>query len=220
MGGYTGQLCVQQLDMLLSRPGSKHHRWAIAGRHKKKLELIRSKCKTKPGIFIASTHCEISKMCHETFVLLSAAGPYVKCGDVVINCCVSQWTHYIDFCGETRFLRACIDKYHEKAKKRNTMIVFAAGQECAPYDIVAYKLARKLGPMKFLRMYMFQYGFVSGGTALTGRVGMEQLADPENFRHNYDPFILGGMRKCGIRDVDQDMFTVEQDSLFPSLWVF
>lgn len=102
------------------------------------------------------------------------------------------------------------------------MIVMSVGQESAPYDIMAYMLVKRLGPLKGMRTYMFQYGNISGGTGYNGQAIVEWIAENGQaaIKLAKDPFSLGGQRQSGRRAIDEDLHRVEQDRLFPSLWLF
>lgn len=218
--GYTGQLCAQQLDMLLSLPKAQKHTWAIAGRNEEKLRGIAGRLATRPGVIVASTPREIGAMCRRCKVVLALAGPYAEFGEPVVAACVAQGTHYIDVTGEVLWIRRMIQRYHQKAKAKGVMLVFSAGQESAPYEIIAYKLVQKLGPIRQCRIYAWQFGNTSGGTTKTGIVSCKANGDPEEFRLSKEPFALGGERRGGIRRDEEEMDWVEQDQLFPALWLF
>jgi len=220
--GYTGQLCVQQLDMLLSLPGAIPHAWAIAGRNKAKLKLIASQCQRQPSIIVVPNPAELLEMCRSSQVIVATAGPFARLGTDVVAACVEAGTHYIDIDGEQVWINQMINDYHAEAKEKGVQLVFSAGQESAPYDIIAYKLVEQLGPLRQLRIYMFQYGDVSGGTALTGSVNIQGMANTSSdaIKVYHDPFCLGGQRKGGVRQDDKDLRSVEQDPIFPRLWLF
>ena len=44
-----------------------------------------------------------------------------------------------------------IEKYHELAKERQSIIVLSAGNVCAPDEILCNSLVQKLGPLKEYR---------------------------------------------------------------------
>jgi len=215
--GYTGCLMAEHLDALLSRPGARPMRWAIAGRNANKLRHVARRCQTSPDIIQAAEPLEVSKMVEQARVVVAAAGPYRECGEDVIRECLNQVTHYIDITGEVAWMHDMIAKYHEKARAKGVMIVQCAGAVCAPNEIMCYSLVKKLGPLKRYREYYFQYGAVSGGT-LNSNIATMAHTTPEALAVQSDPFSLGGARECGVRPEDEDLSKAEQDPLFPSLW--
>lgn len=218
--GYTGQLCVQQLDMLLSLPDAIPHSFAIAGRDANRLARMADKCSSTPVVLPVLGKEDISVMCSSARVVLACAGPYGQCGEDVVASCIEHGTHYIDVTFEVFFMHSMIQKYHSAAKEKGVMLIFSAGQESAPYEIMAYKLVQALGPIKEMTMYTFQYGFGSGGTAWSRHELIEQMTHKKGFEITNDPFSLGGLRRNGMRAKDLDCSAAEQDSLYPSLWLF
>mmetsp|Transcript_35127 Transcript_35127/g.65046 ORF Transcript_35127/g.65046 Transcript_35127/m.65046 type:complete len:1007 (-) Transcript_35127:245-3265(-) len=218
--GYTGQLCVQQMDMLLSQPENVGRSFAIAGRDHNRLERISNQCSTQPHVYPVQGLEDMDGMCSSACVVLSCAGPYVGCGEDVVASCVRHSTHYIDVSFEQVWMHDMIEKYHQAAKEKGVMLVFSAGHQSSPFEIMAYKLVQALGPIKDITMYDFQYGFGTGGTARSRALAFEQMRDMRAFEITNDPFNLGGKRRCGVRPEDKDCAVAEQDSHFPSLWLF
>lgn len=215
--GFTGRLMVEHLDALLSKRGATPHRWAIAGRSVDKLRAVAKKCRSSPDVIQASTREEISAMAGQCRVLVAAAGPYQKVGEAVVRACVEQSTHYVDVTGEAVWIHDMIERYHNEARRKGVMVVNCAAQVCSVDEINCYLLARKLGPLKQFREYFFQYGGTTGGTFSTSIATMEGM-NAERFQVHSDPFCLGGHRRAGVRDEDQDCRTAEPDKLFPSIW--
>merc|ERR1719273_1839993 len=72
-----------------------------------------------------------------------------------------------------------------------------------------------------LRTYMFQYSSSSGGDMYTRHSLLNHMATENTYAETFhDPFSLGGRRSGGVRPGDNDMCNVEQDALFPDLWLF
>mmetsp|Transcript_9429 Transcript_9429/g.22235 ORF Transcript_9429/g.22235 Transcript_9429/m.22235 type:complete len:476 (+) Transcript_9429:45-1472(+) len=215
--GYTGSLMVEHLDALVARPGAKPLKWAIAGRDLTKLRRIARRCKTAPGVIMVREPVHMAQMVAQARVVAAAAGPYTLCGEDVIAQCINQVTHYIDVSGEVSWISKMIAKYHDRAKERGVMIVHAAGAIAAPDELLSYELVKKLGPLKQYREYFMQYGAMSGGTFNTSIASLESMTE-EDFVVSRDPFALGGLRECGMRDVDGDLLQTAPDTLYPSLW--
>lgn len=214
--GYLGQMVAQHIDALLSQPGAPPHKWAVAGRNLGLLREVARSCKTSPAVVTAEGPVEISAMAGRCRVLLNAAGPYAECGEAVISACVNQLTDYLDANGEVVWMHNMIEKYHAKAKDRGVMVVLSGAQSA--HDVMVYQLVSRLGPLKQVRIYYYQYGAMSGGSVQTSICGLEAGADPDNFQMSRDPFCLGGKRAAGLRDVDGDCLVTSTDSLYPALW--
>lgn len=215
--GFTGRLMVQHLDALLSEPKGPKLRWAIGGRDSKKLADLARTCKTSPSILIGASQSEVSQMAAKSRVVVSAAGPYQLCGEVVVKACVENGAHYVDVTGETIWVHDMIQRYHEEAKRKGVMIVHCSAQVCAIDEVNCYLLAKKLGPLKQFREYFFQYGGTTGGTFHTSLTTMEGIT-AERLKVMNDPFNLGGKRDRGVLPEEHDCSQAVQDPLFPSLW--
>merc|ERR1719464_594049 len=100
------------------------------------------------------------------------------------------------------------------------MIVAMCAQQATVADVATYMLAKKLGPMKQVRAYVLQVAFTTGGTDYNARYTFQVISrHPEIFPDTIDPFVLGGMRKGGVREVDKDCSEVEKDPIYPKMWL-
>jgi len=217
--GFSGCLIVEQLDTLLVEGDvPKAITWALAGRSLPKLEKMASQCRTRPKVVQAASADEINQLAAEATVIIALAGPYLDCGEQVVKACVENGTHYIDITGEVNFGHFLIQKYHKAAKEKGLRLIQFAGAMCVPEDLAAYLLARKLGPLKQLRVYSWGYGFRGGGSFQTGLTVVERML-PDSMAVYQHPFSLGGERKCDVRPEEKDCRTAEADVLFPSTWV-
>ncbi|CAK9079779.1 unnamed protein product [Durusdinium trenchii] len=216
--GFSGCLVVEHLDMLLEKAKEKNVSWALAGRNRDKLAKMASKCRTRPKVIVASTPEEIHQMAEEATVIIALAGPYLDCGEQVVKACVEKGTHYVDITGEVNFGHFLISKYHQQAKEKSLQLVQFAGAMCVPDDMGAYLLARKLGPLKQLRVYTWGYSFRGGGSFQTGLTVVERML-PDSMAVYHHPFSLGGHRKADLRPEEFDCRATEADALFPTTWV-
>jgi len=217
--GFTGMLAVQHMDALMQQAGREEMRWAIAGRSRAKLEQVKALCKTSVGIIETKTDDEVVDMIGQTRVLLAGAGPYALCGENVIRGCVAHGTHYVDFTGETWWLKHMIAKYDAEARKRGVILVSMCGMMSTATDVSTRLLVEKLGPLKQVHAYIIQFAFSTGGTDFSGRTTMEMiLKHPEFYKDAVDAYSLGGLRACGLRDIDEDVSAPSQDPNFPKVW--
>eukprot|EP00930_Biecheleria_cincta_P096977 TRINITY_DN88737_c0_g1_i1.p1 TRINITY_DN88737_c0_g1~~TRINITY_DN88737_c0_g1_i1.p1 ORF type:complete len:474 (-),score=87.72 TRINITY_DN88737_c0_g1_i1:65-1486(-) len=217
--GYTGCLICEHLDALLSLPDAPPYRWAVAGRNKKKLDKLASKCKSSPEVIVACDRESLEAMAESCSVVVNAAGPYILSGTTVVKACVEKKTHYIDVTGELVWMRRMIDYHHKTAKELGIMIIHAAGVMCAPEDLGLYLLAKKLGPLAKFQLYQMEGGVAgTGGSFLSGYAGYEDMTSPE-LEILIDPFSLGGVRKVGRRKEDEDPEDAVMDQIFPDIWL-
>lgn len=215
--GYTGRLMCEHLDAVLSKAYARKHPWAIAGRSRDKLDPIAGGCKSKPDVLIVTSDAEIADMASQTRIVLSAAGPYSRCGEPVVRACVERQCDYVDVTGEVYWVKRMIATYDAAAKARGVILVPMCGQDSMPPDIAVRLLVEHLGPLKQVRDYSMGFGAMSGGTTLNGIVQCENVE--ESFSVSQDPFALGGVRPCGERPVDRDCMGAEQDQWYPKVWL-
>lgn len=71
----------------------------------------------------------------KSVVLLNCAGPYIKCGEAVVESCIKNNCHYVDITGETTFIRKVIQKFGEMARERNVYILNCCGFDSVPCDM-------------------------------------------------------------------------------------
>ena len=150
--GYTGALTAAYLAKQQRSAGADGRyatlRWAIAGRSKAKLEALAASLaeKRQSGasstipIIVASTDdaASLDAMCAQTRVLVSFAGPYLRCGLPVVAACVRGGAHYVDITGEMPFIRSLVDSIHDDAKAKGVAIVNSCGFDCVPSDMGSF----------------------------------------------------------------------------------
>ena len=93
---FTGKLVT---EYFFKKFGSNKIKWAIAGRNKEKLEIIRSEVADKKiPILIADSFDEqsLSLIVKETKVICSTVGPYSLYGSLLVELCVKHSTNYCD----------------------------------------------------------------------------------------------------------------------------
>lgn len=80
----------------------------------------------------------------KSIVLLNCAGPYIRCGEAVVESCIDNNCHYVDITGETTFINNIIKKFGEKAKEQNVYILNCCGFDSVPCDISFDMLKRRI----------------------------------------------------------------------------
>ena len=180
--GFTGQLCAKYF--MNNYPDLN---WAIAGRDKEKLELLKSDINFSGDILIADGQDleALNTLAEQTKVVLSTAGPFARYGSLLVQACVEQGAHYTDITGENHWVRDMIDQHHEKAASKGVRIIPSCGYDSIPSDIGAYFTVSQFNkPVSRVDVYQEAVGTASGGTTET----MFTMGDVS--KKMRDPFIL------------------------------
>lgn len=112
----VGLLVNKRCSTLLEHFSSEQLRWAIAGRNRQKLEVVRDEVGVTVDVLVADSQdqSEIDAILSQTRVILTTAGPFALYGNTLVDACVRFKTHYVDITGETPWVRTLIDRYHER----------------------------------------------------------------------------------------------------------
>ncbi len=163
--GFTGELCAKFMSEKYSDIPI-----AIAGRSLEKLEKIKNKHSLPFPIIIADAFDvnALEKMCKDTEVVLSTAGPYHKYGSDLLGACVKNGCHYVDITGESFWIKDMIEKHHKEASNKGVRIINACGFDSAPSDLgVFYAVNQVVGSVKSVQCFQAWKGEASGGTMET-----------------------------------------------------
>jgi len=163
--GFTGELCAKFMSEKYSDIPI-----AIAGRSLEKLEKIKNKHGLPFPIIVADAFdvSALEKMCKDTEVVLSTAGPYHKYGSDLLGACVKNGCHYVDITGESFWIKDMIEKHHEEASNKGVRIINACGFDSAPSDLgVFYAVNQVAGSVKSVQCFQAWKGEASGGTMET-----------------------------------------------------
>ena len=163
--GFTGELCAKFMSEKYSDIPI-----AIAGRSLEKLEKIKNKHGLPFPIIVADAFDvnALEKMCKDTEVILSTAGPYHKYGSDLLGACVKNGCHYVDITGESFWIKDMIEKHHEEASNKGVRIINACGFDSAPSDLgVFYAVNQVAGSVKSVQCFQAWKGEASGGTMET-----------------------------------------------------
>ena len=163
--GFTGELCAKFMSERYSDVPI-----AIAGRNKEKLEKIKKKHGLTFPIIVADAFDvdALNKMCGDTEVVLSTAGPYHKYGSDLLEACIKNNCHYVDITGESFWIKDMIEKHHLDAAKKGLRIINACGFDSAPSDLgVFYAVNQVVGDVKSVQCFQAWKGEASGGTMET-----------------------------------------------------
>ncbi len=163
--GFTGELCAKFMSEKYSDVPI-----AIAGRNLEKLEKIKNKHGLPFPIIVADAFDvnALEKMCKDTEVVLSTAGPYHKYGSDLLGACVKNGCHYVDITGESFWIKDMIEKHHKEASNKGVRIINACGFDSAPSDLgVFYAVNQVAGSVKSVQCFQAWKGEASGGTMET-----------------------------------------------------
>lgn len=186
--GFTGRQTVEYF----ARHAPAGLRWAIAGRSRAKLELVRAEAGLDADaveLIVAEAHDQpsVDAMVARTRVLLTTAGPFALYGSPIVDACVRLGTHYADITGETPWIRELIDRHHAQAAADGTRIVTCCGFDSVPADIGSWLLVRALheagtGCAEVRGYYRMAGGFNGGTIASIANIyesaGGKRLSDP------------------------------------------
>ena len=163
--GFTGELCAKFMSEKYSDIPI-----AIAGRSLEKLEKIKNKHGLPFPIIVADAFDvnALEKMCKDTEVVLSTAGPYHKYVSNLLGACVKNGCHYVDITGESFWIKDMIEKHHKEASNKGVRIINACGFDSAPSDLgVFYAVNQVAGSVKSVQCFQAWKGEASGGTMET-----------------------------------------------------
>ncbi len=137
--GFTGALTAEYL----TRRYGGDLRYALAGRDQAKLESLRddltiidpSAASLPILIGDGLDRSSLDPIVGRTRVMCTTVGPYLKYGADLVASCVEQGTDYCDLAGEIPFMRAMIDRHHDRARETGARIVHCCGFDSIPSDL-------------------------------------------------------------------------------------
>lgn len=173
--GFTGQLTAQRLAARLEGSGL---RWAIAGRDPGRLRAIQERLPGEVGVEVVDVHdlLGLLDLTARTRVLATTVGPFARHGELVVQACARQGTHYADITGEPAFVELMRARYHGEAARTGARIVSCCGFDSVPHDLGVRWTVEQLPedePVR-IRGYVSAVTRASGGTATSA---LEAIAD-------------------------------------------
>ncbi|RPH68062.1 MAG: saccharopine dehydrogenase [Myxococcaceae bacterium] len=192
-GGFTGRLTVAEL----ARHAPPGLRWALAGRHRGKLEAARDAAEgpSRPAEILEADSCRpetVDAAVSRSRVVLTTAGPFAAYGDPVVDACVRHRAHYVDITGETPWVADVIERHHAQAAVDGTRIIPFCGFDSVPSDlgtllVVEHLRNRGTACAEVVSAFRLRGG-INGGTAATA----VQLFESGQARRSGHPFLLDG----------------------------
>ena len=165
--GFTGALTAEYLAR--TAPGA---RWALAGRNRAKLELVRARlAEIDPALAEmplldadAGDPASMRALAESTQVVISTVGPYIHYGEPLVAACAAAGTDYVDLTGEPEFVDRMWLGYHAQAQRTGARLVHSCGFDSIPYDLGVLYTVDRLPQGVPLRVQ----GFVSAGATFSG----------------------------------------------------
>jgi short subunit dehydrogenase-like uncharacterized protein len=139
--GFTGRLVAEALARRYGFDSGL--RWALGGRHRGKLEDVRSSLEAidprarELAILLGDVtdRASLDRLAASARVVCSTVGPYAVHGRELVAACVEAGTDYCDITGEPQFVRAMIDAHHDRARTTGARIVHCCGYDSIPSDL-------------------------------------------------------------------------------------
>ncbi len=156
--GYTGRLVAQDL----AEQGAA---FAIAGRNRERLEQVADGLDAEPEILVASVDRpdELEAMASRAPTLASAAGPFNRIGQPVLEAALRTGTHFVDTTGEQAYLRWAASQ-DARAREAGITVINAAGFDVVPSDLAAVLAADQLDEVERLELALSTNSRLSDGT--------------------------------------------------------
>ncbi len=217
--GFTGRLAAEKLAARIG--GRTDLRWAIGGRDKAELEVLRSSLGADaadvPTIIGDSLDpASMEALAARTRVVCSTVGPYAMYGSDLVAACAQAGTHYCDLAAEPHWIRKMMDTHEAKAVESGARIVHSCGMDSIPSDVGVFLLQQRAAelygkPCSQVRMRVTEMrGGFSGGTAASLLHGTSAgREDPTIGRAMTEPYYLAPDGRRQGPDEPDDMRSVE-----------
>ncbi|NUK44942.1 saccharopine dehydrogenase NADP-binding domain-containing protein [Streptomyces lunaelactis] len=179
-------------------------RWAVAGRSREKLELLRERlaainpdCAELPLIQAdADDPGTLRELAESTRVVATTVGPYVWYGEPLVAACAEAGTDYADLTGEPEFVDLMYVRHDARARETGARIVHACGYDSVPHDLGTYFTVQHLPKDVPLNVDAFvrSNATFSGGTfasALTAMSRGRQTLRAAHERRLHEPRLMG-----------------------------
>ena len=197
--GYTGKLVAEYMHKEYAKENSI--KYAIAGRNKEKLSLVKEDLNLDDNVSIlevdSSDMDSLNRMTQSSKCILTTVGPYQLYGSKLVESCAKNGTDYVDLTGEPGWMFEMINAHKKAAQNSGARIVFSCGFDSIPFDLGVYFVQKatedKFGkPAKHVRgRVKAMNGEFSGGTIASLGATMATLKEkPELIKVLANPFSL------------------------------
>lgn len=196
--GFIGRLTAAYL----ARHAPVGTRLALAGRSLDRLAAVRDELGERAAGWDllaadAGDAAGLTALAEQTGVVVTTVGPYAKYGHALVAACAAAGTHYADLAGELLFVRDCIDRQHDTARRTGARLVHACGFDSVPSDLAVLATAQQAaadgaGELTDTTLLVVAIrGGLSGGTLDSLRNQVDVLrADGSLRRLVTDPYTL------------------------------
>lgn len=168
--GFTGRLTAEYL----TRHAPAGLRWAVAGRNRARLEVLRDHLATvsPTAADLELVHADagdpasLADLARRARVVASTVGPFMEHGAGLVAACAEAGTDYADVTGEPEFVDRMWLAHHQTAVRTGARLVHACGFDAVPHDLGALLTVRQLPADEpiTLRGVVRTGGSFSGGT--------------------------------------------------------
>ena len=157
--GFTGQLLAEKAVERGWRP-------LLAGRNEIKLRAVAEPLELESFTVRLEQTRRLTRALREVAVVINAAGPFTVTGRALAEACLDTGTHYLDISGELPAFQELYQQ-HDRAVRRNVLLLPGAGYLIVPSDCLAVQVARRLPEASSLCITFSRPHNVSRGTART-----------------------------------------------------
>ncbi|KGM40195.1 hypothetical protein JY96_09545 [Aquabacterium sp. NJ1] len=197
---FVGKLVVQH--MLEVHGVGRSVNWAMAGRSASKLQALKDRCVPSAAdvpVLMADAEDldQLKRMCEQTKVVITTAGPFSLYGDKLIQACAETGTDYCDITGETVWVAEMMKRHEKTAQRTGARLVNFCGFDSIPSDMGVHFLqqaSQRLfnAPCTQVRLRVFHArGNPPGGTYATLLDGIGKAAQDKTYRQALsDPYLL------------------------------
>ena len=178
--GFTGALTAAEL----AARAPARLRWALAGRNRNKLAVVRDRVvdahpeAPAPELVVVDVDdaASLAALAQSTRVLTTTVGPYVLHGEPVVAACAAAGTDYLDLTGEPEFVDRSYVAHHQAAVASGARLVHACGFDSIPHDLGVQFTVDQLpaGAPLQVRGYLRASGRFSGGTFASAMTGFSR----------------------------------------------
>ncbi len=143
---FVGQILCRYL---IGRfPPGGELRWAMAGRSRDKLEVLRGELggggDAIPLLLAdAADEAALGQLCAATGAVVSTVGPYALYGGPLVQLCADSGTDYCDLTGEPQWIARMIKAHEASAQRSGARIIHSCGFDSIPSDLGLHFLQRE-----------------------------------------------------------------------------
>jgi len=197
--------------------------WALAARAEEKLKAVAAKFGRGPnyrGAFHAPEPQTLEEVLPRTRVLVNFAGtPRDGHFNQIYALCVKHSVHYVDIMGDIPLISDLIQKYHLEAVAKGLVFMPCVGVTALPCDLLVLCAVQRLRAKHQTGCRCAVVYTFSQGGGLSGNSFASALATTRaDAAREFDPFLIGGLRECGVRPEDNAFFGCQYDG-FCGQWV-